>query len=49
MHPLDGQRLVTVGYSERRVRGTASLLAPGQSVSREGEAFVRSIRFTPLR
>lgn len=48
LHPLDRRRIVTIGYSERRVRGTASLLAPGQPVGGEGEAFVRSIRFTPL-
>jgi len=49
LHPLDPRRVVTIGYSERRVRGTSSLLAPGQPASAEGEAFVRSIRFTSLR
>ncbi len=30
LHPLAPRRIVSIGYSERRVRGTPSLLAPGQ-------------------
>ncbi len=49
LHPLDPQRIVTIGYSERRVSGTPSLLVRGQLAGEEGEAFVQSIRFTPRR
>jgi hypothetical protein len=49
LHPLDQRRVVTFGYSERRIKGTVSLLAPGQPMAGEGEAFLRTIRFTPLR
>jgi hypothetical protein len=48
LHPLDQRHIVTVGYSERRIKGTPSLLAPGAPVGGEGEAFLRSIRFVPL-
>ena len=46
---LAPRRIVSIGYSERRIRGIPSLLAPGQPLGGEGDAFVRSIRFTPLR
>jgi hypothetical protein len=49
LHPLDPRRIVSIGYSERRVRGTPSLLGPGQPLEEEGGAFVRSVRFSPLR
>jgi len=49
LDPLDQQRIVAFGYGERRIRGTASLLAPGQPVGGEGKAFLRSMRLTPLR
>jgi hypothetical protein len=40
--------MVTFGYSERRMSGTPSLLAPGQPVADEGEAFLRSVQFPPV-
>lgn len=46
--PLDPRRIVISGYGERRVRGTPSLLGPGQPLEEDG-AFVRSVRFSPLR
>ena len=49
LHPLSPRRVVTFGYSERRISGTPSLLAPGQPVAEEGEAFLRSVQFTPER
>jgi len=30
LDPVDQRRGVTFGYSERRIKGTASLLAPGR-------------------
>jgi hypothetical protein len=44
LHPGHSRRIVTAGYSERRVKGTPSLLAPGQPVVEEGETFLRSLR-----
>lgn len=48
LHPFTPRRIVTIGYSERRVRGTSSLLPPGQPLDGEGEAFVRSSRLSLL-
>lgn len=44
LHPGLSRRIVTVGYSERRVKGTPSLVAPGQPLVEEGETFLRSLR-----
>lgn len=49
LHPLDSRRVVTFGYGERRIGGTPSLLAPGQPVADEGQAFLRSVQYTPVR
>ncbi len=46
LHPTHPRRIVTVGYSERRVKGTPSLLAPGEPLVEEGEAFLHSVRLT---
>jgi len=46
LHPGNPRRIVTAGYSERRVKATPSLLASGQPVAGEGEAFLRSLRLT---
>jgi hypothetical protein len=46
LHPANPRRIVTAGYSERRVKATPSLVASGQPVAAEGEAFLRSLRLT---
>ena len=47
--PGHSRRIVTVGYSERRVKGTPSLLAPGQPLVEEGETLIRSLRMAVAR
>ena len=47
LHPFDQRSMITIGYSERRIKGATSLIGPGQPLAAEGEAFVHSIRFTP--
>jgi hypothetical protein len=49
LHPLDQRSIITVGYSERRIKGATSLIAPDQPLAVEGEAFVHSVRFTRPR
>ena len=45
LHPLDQRSIITIGYSERRIAGATSLIAPGEQLAAEGEAFIQSIRF----
>jgi hypothetical protein len=49
LHPLDLRSILTIGYSERRIKGTTSLVAPDQTLAAEGEALVHSIQFTQPR
>jgi hypothetical protein len=49
LHPLDSRSIITIGYSERRIKGATSLIAPDQLLAAEGEAFVHSLRFMPPR
>ena len=49
LHPLDLRSILTIGYSERRIKGTSSLVAPDQTLAAEGEALVHSIQFTQPR
>jgi hypothetical protein len=46
LHPANPRRIVTAGYSERRVKASPSLVAWGQPIAEEGDAFLRSLRLT---
>jgi hypothetical protein len=48
LHPVNPRRIVTAGYSERRVKTAPSLVAAGQPIAEEGEAFLRSLRLTTV-